>query len=367
MEQLQWSELNTIRYYQYLNNIINDRGQWNIPKGEYKEGHHIILQCFGGTGNTRSKDPNIIWLYPSEHYIAHKILAEDNDDYSIKMAFSMMAFPKGTTKREPLSAEEYEEARVITCGGHRVLTEEHLAHIRDKMREIKESGVRKGIKKTEEHKQKIKESNLGKKHNISPEGLEGIRNSSRVYWNSLTPQEDQEQRRKLSELHKGMHWYTDENGHQFRSKDMINDPKIKNKRIKTWNSFSGWKWANNGTSNIQVLQGDELPDGYAWGCLHTDPPTIRITNGTENKTILDTEEIPEGWHIGLTVAYNYRDSKVLVNNGEIAIYIDKTEPLPEGYTYGRIPRMCITDGVKNKRIKLTESIPQGWWKGRTTK
>ena len=77
--------------------------------------------------------------------------------------------------------------------------------------------------------------------------------------------------------------------------------------------------------------------------------------------------IPEGWHIGLTVAYNYRDSKVLVNNGEIAIYIDKTEPLPEGYTYGRIPRMCITDGVKNKRIKLTESIPQGWWKGRTTK
>ena len=87
MGKLQWSELNTTRYYQYLNNIIDNRGQWNIPEDEYKEGHHIILRCFGGTGNTHSKDPNIIWLYPSEHYIAHKILAEDNNYSSIKRAF----------------------------------------------------------------------------------------------------------------------------------------------------------------------------------------------------------------------------------------------------------------------------------------
>ena len=71
----------------------------------------------------------------------------------------MMAFPKGTTRREPLSAKEYEEARILVCGGHRVFTEEHLAHIRDRMKEIKESGSRKGIKKTEEHKRKIAESN----------------------------------------------------------------------------------------------------------------------------------------------------------------------------------------------------------------
>lgn len=229
MKQSQWSELNTTRYYQYLNNIINDRGQWNIPKDEYKEGHHIILQCFGGTGNTRSKDPNIIWLYPSEYYIAHKILAEDNDDYSIKMAFSMMAFPKGTTKREPLSAEEYEEARVITCGGHRVLTEEHLAHIRDKMKEIKESGVRKGIKKTEEHKQKIRESNKHP-HNVSEEGLLVLKSNSRNYLASLSKEEYEKHCKKLSDIHKNKLWY------------------------------------NNGIENVRCCEGDE-PDGYARGRL----------------------------------------------------------------------------------------------------
>ena len=229
MEQLQWFELNTTRYYQYLNNIINDRGQWNIPKGEYKEGHHIILQCFGGTGNTRSKDPNIIWLYPSEHYIAHKILAEDNNNPSIKSAFSMMAFPKGTTRREPLSAKEYEEARILVCGGHRVFTEEHLAHIRDRMKEIKESGSRKGIKKTEEHKRKIAESNRHPK-NISEEGLLVLKSNSPKYIASLSKEEYEKHCKKLSDSHKNLLWY------------------------------------NNGIENVRCYEGDE-PDGYVRGQL----------------------------------------------------------------------------------------------------
>lgn len=264
MEQLQWSELNTIRYYQYLNNIINDRGQWNIPEGEYKEGHHIILQCFGGTGNTRSKDPNIIWLYPSEHYIAHKILAEDNNDYSIKMAFSMMAFPKGSTKREPLSAEEYEEARVITCGGHRVLTEEHLAHIRDKMKEIKESGVRKGIKKTEDHKKKLSESNKHP-HNVSEEGLLVLKSNSRNYLASLSKEEYEKHCKKLSDIHKNKLWY------------------------------------NNGIENVRCYEGDE-PDGYVRGRLKFE---TKGCNGYHwyNNGVISTlcATCPDGWTEGMLV------------------------------------------------------------------
>lgn len=102
-------------YDEYIQSIIDERGQWNIPKEQYKEGHHIVPVCLGGDGFSGSKHKNIIWLYPKEHYIAHKLLLEKYpDNYKITLAFSMMAFPKGKTKRqEMLSAEEYEEARKI--------------------------------------------------------------------------------------------------------------------------------------------------------------------------------------------------------------------------------------------------------------
>lgn len=104
-----------MNYDEYIQSIIDTRGQWNIPKGEYKEGHHIIPKCLGGEGNPKSKHANIIWLYPKEHYIAHKLLLEKYPDNSnIAFAFSAMAFPKGKTKRETmLTPEEYEEARIL--------------------------------------------------------------------------------------------------------------------------------------------------------------------------------------------------------------------------------------------------------------
>lgn len=70
----------TITYNEYILNIITTRGQWNIPEGEYWEGHHILPKSGGGTGKHRSKDSNIIWLYPKEHYIAHYLLAKENPD-----------------------------------------------------------------------------------------------------------------------------------------------------------------------------------------------------------------------------------------------------------------------------------------------
>lgn len=35
-------------YKEFIDNIINTRGQWNIPEGEYYEVHHIIPKCLGG-------------------------------------------------------------------------------------------------------------------------------------------------------------------------------------------------------------------------------------------------------------------------------------------------------------------------------
>ena len=50
-----------MQYDDFITNIINTRGQWDIPADvDYWEGHHIVPKCMGGNGKSRSKDPNII-------------------------------------------------------------------------------------------------------------------------------------------------------------------------------------------------------------------------------------------------------------------------------------------------------------------
>lgn len=110
-----------LTYEEYIQNIIKERGQWNIPEGEYFEGHHIIPVCKGGTGNIYKgkkckKDTNIIHLYAQEHYIAHKLLALENpDDKQLVSAWLMMAFPKGKTRRESIeiTPDEYAHMRKL--------------------------------------------------------------------------------------------------------------------------------------------------------------------------------------------------------------------------------------------------------------
>lgn len=81
----------TITYNEFIDYIIDSRGQWNIPKGNYFEGHHIIPRCLGGTGNPRKKDQNIIWLFPAEHLIAHYLLWKENkSNISLTYAFICM-------------------------------------------------------------------------------------------------------------------------------------------------------------------------------------------------------------------------------------------------------------------------------------
>lgn len=107
-----------LSYIDYINNIIKSRGQWNIPNAEYFESHHIIPKCLGGTGNirngrNRTKHENIIYLYPQEHYTAHKLLALENpDNISLLNPWLMMAFPKGKTNRSiEITPNDYAKLR----------------------------------------------------------------------------------------------------------------------------------------------------------------------------------------------------------------------------------------------------------------
>lgn len=102
-----------LSYFEFIDNIIQTRGQFGLSNNIYWEGHHIIPKCFGGTCNSKHKDPNIIRLLPEEHYIAHKLLAEENpENKKLVAAFEMMIHPKGKTKRYyEVSKEDYALAR----------------------------------------------------------------------------------------------------------------------------------------------------------------------------------------------------------------------------------------------------------------
>jgi len=100
-------------YDDFIQNIINTRGQWNIPAGEYYEAHHIIPKCLGGLPKNPGKyqkHKNIIWLTAKEHFVAHKLLAAENpNNYSLVTAFFFMS---NTNRGNILiDADEYEDLR----------------------------------------------------------------------------------------------------------------------------------------------------------------------------------------------------------------------------------------------------------------
>lgn len=102
-----------MNYDQFIQNIIDTRGQWSIPAEEYHEKHHIIARCLGGLPKyvgKNCKHHNIIWLTAEEHFIAHKLLVEKYpENKSIHTAFWFMCNTRDG--QSILNADEYAELR----------------------------------------------------------------------------------------------------------------------------------------------------------------------------------------------------------------------------------------------------------------
>ena len=99
-----------MKYQEFINNILQTRGRL-ITSNEYYEKHHIIPRCKNGSDN----EENLIDLFAREHFIAHKLLAEENpNDDQLAHAYTLMAFVKDKNQqRYELTPEEYEEARRV--------------------------------------------------------------------------------------------------------------------------------------------------------------------------------------------------------------------------------------------------------------
>ena len=74
--------------YQKIYNSIVNRGKGRILEG-YKEKHHIIPRCIGGT----NEDANLVLLTPEEHYLCHLLLVKiyPNNMRLVKAAMFMVS------------------------------------------------------------------------------------------------------------------------------------------------------------------------------------------------------------------------------------------------------------------------------------
>lgn len=107
--RLTLESLNAPEYSEFINQIIEDRGRFNVEG--YKERHHIIPKCLGGD----NKLDNLIDLTAKEHFEAHKLLFKlFPKNKSLFFAWHNMAFCRGKTQRNiELTGDEYEELRKL--------------------------------------------------------------------------------------------------------------------------------------------------------------------------------------------------------------------------------------------------------------
>ena len=154
-------------YKEFIQNILDTRGQFGIPKIDengkkiYKERHHIRPKCLGGTNDKN----NLIDLYAKEHFIAHKLLAEENPtNNSLIYAWWNMCQIKGRDYQDRYipTVEEYEKARIA------ISLMESECRMGDK-----NPMFGKHIPVSEETKEKLRQINLGRK--MSPDAIEKMR------------------------------------------------------------------------------------------------------------------------------------------------------------------------------------------------
>lgn len=132
-----------MNYQKIYNNLIS-RAQAREPLSEYKENHHILPRCMGGTDDKE----NLVYLTGREHFIAHWILTKFNDYPGLNQAFGMMCLTN-KNRQYNVSSRLYEIGKKLlseamtgremseetkkkiseTLKG-REFTEEHLAHMR---------------------------------------------------------------------------------------------------------------------------------------------------------------------------------------------------------------------------------------------
>lgn len=174
----------SLTYDEFIQNILDTRGRFGVPDGEYKERHHILPKCMGGN----DEENNLVDLYAREHYEVHRLLAQENpNENDLVCAWWLMCHVKSVTQqRYDVSAEQYEEARIAFSNLRK--NSKVSEDTRRKMSEAHsgENNSFYGKKHTEESRRKIREKRA-------------LQGNTKVGWKPT-----KEQSKRISEAHKGL-------------------------------------------------------------------------------------------------------------------------------------------------------------------
>lgn len=236
-------------YNEFIQNIIDTRGQWNIPDGEEYENHHIVPLCVGGLPllwRHDTKHENLIWLTYEEHYTAHELLANENPHNSdLVYAFWCMC-SLGNNEYVRRTKEEYANARRLR------------SNIKDSDETRKrKSESHKGKNHTQETKDKQSASMKGKntqKHSIERRQAQSnrLRGIKRDYLSFSGKHHSEETKKKISKGNKG------------KKHNIIITNEL---RIAYGNSTRGTHWYNNGVIQARCIEGEQ-PEGFIRGKIN---------------------------------------------------------------------------------------------------
>lgn len=204
------------KYFKYYYNIINHAKSRNNIEG-YKEVHHIIPKSLGGT----NKKENLVSLTAREHFLCHMLLTKfTNGKQKRSMIFALNALSNLENSNQyryksrsyeisrKLFAEE--QSNAVKGEGNGMFGKTHSDTSKKKMAEAHKgkSPWNLGIKLTEEHRQKISESNsleknfmFGKTHSLDTKQKISKKNKGHSYNKGILKTD--EHKKKISEKLKG--------------------------------------------------------------------------------------------------------------------------------------------------------------------
>ena len=147
--------------YQKIYNDLISRAQAREPLSEYKETHHIVPKCMGGSDDKE----NLVELIGREHFIAHWLLCKIYDTPGLKKAFGLMCLT-GKNRSYKISSQLYELGRrrlseAATGREVSMETREKISRALKGRKFTKEHLARMRKPKTEEAKKNIAAAKVG--------------------------------------------------------------------------------------------------------------------------------------------------------------------------------------------------------------